>query len=89
MRPSGIIFVVVLSGLLVASSPKGRLGLAMRAIPVTQVVHIPLKTMDASELSDSQKADPVTLLVSRGAADELPEGPDAFDVLACGRPSMI
>lgn len=87
MRPSSIILVVALSGLLINSGPTGRLnpGPDARIIPLSQTLRIAVETLGPSDSSGRQNLDSPALLISPGEADELPEGPDGFDVLDDGR----
>jgi hypothetical protein len=53
---------------------------------LTRTVIIPLKVLEPSQAGPPQaKADPSVLLVTPGAEDELPEGPNGFEVLGDGR----
>ena len=54
----------------------------VRAIPLTRVVRVPLVTVEAAASGGNPAG---ALTVSPGAADELPEGPNGFDVLDDGR----
>jgi len=53
-------------------------------VPLSQTVRIPVSPAGASEQADSRDVSISTLLVSKGAVDELPEGPTGFDVLEDG-----
>jgi hypothetical protein len=53
---------------------------------LTRTVSIPLKLLDPTQSTPSGRdADASALLASHGAEDELPEGPNGFDVLEDGR----
>jgi hypothetical protein len=86
VRPSGIILLFLLSGLLACDSPGVRPELApsLCTIPLTQVVRIPVSTLTAQETVESLNVAPATLMISPGATDELAEGPVGFDVLEDG-----
>jgi len=53
-------------------------------VPLSQTVRIPVNMLGASEQPDTRDTSIPTLLVSKGAVDELPEGPASFDVLQDG-----
>jgi hypothetical protein len=53
---------------------------------LSRTIAIPLKSVDATQSATAQASqDPATLLASPGAEDELPEGPNGFEVLEDGR----
>src|SRR5882672_242332 len=54
------------------------------ACTLTQTIRIPVHMQNAQEKEEAAGADPSDLMVSPGAAEEPPEGPTAFDVLADG-----
>lgn len=74
--------------LLLTHRPMGQTGSAVegRTIVRTRVVHIPFTTLASKQPAGANtKAKPAsTLSVSAGGADELPEGPAAFDVFDDG-----
>ena len=81
-RSSGVILLFLLSSVALNADPGGRSEVATNlcTIPRTQVLRIPVNTLNAGS-SDGPAA---TLMISRGAVDELPEGPSGFDVLEDG-----
>lgn len=83
-RPSGIVLLVLLSGLLVTDSPSGRSQPVSnaRALPIARVVRIPTATLSSQTKLEALSA--ASLIVTSGAADEPPEGPNGFDVLENG-----
>lgn len=52
---------------------------AVRNVPLTRVVHIPVATVRAQGTAGTSLRDS-NLVISPGAPDELPEGPEGFDV---------
>jgi hypothetical protein len=86
IRPSGIILLFLLCGLLANGAPGGRPEPApsLCTIPLTRTVRIPVSMLAAQDTSKSPSAAPNNLLLSPGAEDELPEGADGFDVLDDG-----
>src|SRR5882724_1615250 len=85
-RPSGIISLILLLGLAACDASGGRTETApgICTISLTRVLRIPISTLDAHTATESPDASPTTLLLSPGATDEPPEGPDGFDVLEDG-----
>src|SRR5258708_265571 len=85
-RPSGVILCFLLSGLLVSDAPGGRPEPEQNVctIPSTQVLRLPVIKLSKQETAESPGAAPATLLISPGATDEPPEGPDGFAVLDDG-----
>ena len=80
-----IIFVI--SGLipgLIASRSSVSPGSTACIVPLSQTVRIPVSMLGTSEQPDAKDVTMPTLLISRGAVDELPEGPSSFDVLEDG-----
>jgi hypothetical protein len=68
-----------------AASVGGRPGeAAVRSISLTRVVRIRSTTLSAQDTGQTTTANADTLLLSPGAPDELPEGPDGFDLLDDG-----
>jgi hypothetical protein len=57
---------------------------AVRTISLTRVVRIPVTTQRPQDVGQTAKPNVETLLLSPGAPDELPEGPNGFDVLDDG-----
>jgi len=57
---------------------------AVRTITLTRVVRIPITTLTAQETAPAAGGNVGTLMISTGAPDELPEGPNGFDVLDDG-----
>src|SRR5262252_4012272 len=53
-------------------------------VPLSQTVRIPITMSGTSEQGDAKDLNWPTLLISKGAVDELPEGPSGFDVLEDG-----
>jgi hypothetical protein len=87
VRPSGIVLSIILSGLLVGAAPAGHPApeLSARLISLTRTIRIPVKTLSGTDgPAAAQNAEPATLMIAPGAADERPEGPDGFDVLDDG-----
>ncbi len=86
IRPSGIILLFLLCGLLANGAPGGRPETApsLCTIPLTRTVRIPVSMLAAQDTAESTSGTPNNLLISVGAEDELPEGPDGFDVLDDG-----
>jgi len=66
-----------------ASSGHGPTDSDVRVYPLTQTVSIPLKILSPTQ--SAADIDPTSLQASPGAEDELPEGPNGFDVLDDGR----
>jgi len=85
-RLFGVVSLFLLIGLLASDTPRARPDLAQNlcTIPLTHVLRIPASTLSAKVTAESLKATPATLVLSPGAADEPPEGPDGFDVLEDG-----
>jgi hypothetical protein len=83
-RPSGIIFLFLVTAF--SNAGHGPIGLApdVRTIALTRVVRIPVSTASAQETAGPQNGDSANLSVWPGAADEPPEGPNGFDVLDDG-----
>ena len=83
IRSSGIILLFLLCGLLASGAPGGRPETApnLCTIPLTRAVRIPVSMLAAQDTAKSSSAAPTNLMISLGAEDELPEGPDGFDVL--------
>jgi hypothetical protein len=84
IRPTGIIALVALGALLLGSAAAWRLGPQpeTRVVPRERVINIPIDILRGTGPSGAQ--DPATVLVSPGAVDEQPEGPNGFDVLEDG-----
>ncbi len=55
-----------------------------RSIALTRTIRIPVNVLGPSDAIAAPNADPATLTIAPGAADERPEGPDSFDVLDDG-----
>jgi hypothetical protein len=85
VRPSTIILSIALSGLLASAAPRSLAAPepGVRLVSLTRTIRLPVKILSAADAA-SQNADPATLTVAPGAADERPEGPDGFDVLEDG-----
>src|ERR1700723_1295343 len=86
IRPSGIILLFLLGGFLASGARGAPPGTApsLCTIPLTRSVRIPVNMLAAQDTAKSPSAAPANLLISPGAEDELPEGPDGFDVLDNG-----
>lgn len=56
----------------------------VRTVPLTRVVRLPLVTLDTLGTAATAGGHAGALTVSPGASDELPEGPNGFDVLDDG-----
>lgn len=86
IRSSGIILLILLCGLLASGALGGRPETVpnLCTIPLTRAVRIPVTMLVAPGTAKSSSAAPTTLMISPGAEDELPEGPDGFDVLEDG-----
>ena len=85
-RPFGVISLFLLSLLLAGDAPAVRPELApnLCTIPLTRVLRIPVSTIGTQGTAESLNATRATLMISPGATDEPPEGPDGFDVLEDG-----
>ena len=85
-RPSGIIFLFSVFGLLACAASGGRPEVVpnLCTIPLTRVLRIPIATLAPQTTVESPNPASANLMVSKGAADEPPEGPDGFDVLDDG-----
>ena len=59
-------------------------GLQVRNVPLTRVIRIPAVLVSSTIDVASAEEDNTNLLISPGAPDELPEGPEGFDVLDDG-----
>ncbi len=81
-----LIFIFLLGVLPAWNAPRALPGDGANfcAIPLTQVVEIPISRQGAPGTATSPGGDAPTLTISPGATDELPEGPDSFDVLDDG-----
>ena len=76
---------LLLGTFLGAASVGGRPGeAAVRSVPLTRVVHIRSVALGPQDTGQTAKPNADTVLVSPGGQDELPEGPDGFDVLDDG-----
>jgi len=86
VRPSGIILLSLLCGLVAcdASGRRPEVAPNLCSISLTRVLRIPISVLAAQATPESPNASPATLVISRGATDEPPEGPDGFDVLEDG-----
>jgi hypothetical protein len=84
--PSGIILLVLLCGILASGAPGGRPETTQNlcTIPLTRVLRIPVGMLAAQDPAKAPGAASTNLTISPGAEDELPEGPDGFDVLDNG-----
>ena len=85
-RPFGVISLFLLSLLLAGDARAVRPELApnLCTIPLTRVLRIPVSTIGTQGTAESLNATRATLMISPGATDEPPEGPDGFDVLEDG-----
>src|SRR5437588_4749277 len=85
-RCSALILIFLLGVLPAWNAPRALPGDGANfcAIPLTQVVEIPISRQGAPGTAPSPGGDAPTLMISPGATDELPEGPDSFDVLDDG-----
>ena len=86
-RPFGVISLFLLSGVLACDAPgvqQPEFAANLCTIPLTQVLRIPVSTLGPQDTGESLNAAPATLMISLGATDEPPEGPDSFDVLEDG-----
>jgi len=81
-RPSGIFLIFLFFGFLTSDAPGRQTGPPRDASSApTRVIKIPVRAITTQEVSGTANADRAALLVSPGAEDELPEGPNGFDVL--------
>jgi hypothetical protein len=85
-RPFGVISLFLLSILMAGDAPAVRPELApnLCTIPLTRVLRIPVSRLGTQGTADFLNAAPATLMISPGATDEPPEGPNGFDVLEDG-----
>jgi len=85
-RPSGIIFLFSVFGLLACDASGGRPEVVpnLCTIPLTRVLRIPIAMLTPQTAAEAPNASSANLLISPGAADEPPEGPDGFGVLDDG-----
>lgn len=85
MRFSGLLLIIVVSGALSGSVPKGHLQAVPppRTIFLTRVIRLPVKLLKGS--GEFGQPGSESLAVSPGATDELPDGPSGFDILDDGR----
>ena len=85
-RPSGVILCFVLSSLLASDTPGGRPEREQNVctIPLTQVLRVPVSSLGKPETEGGLSTADATLMISPGATDEPPEGPDGFDILDDG-----
>jgi hypothetical protein len=81
-----IVSILLLAGLVGSNAGSGKAnpGPDVRTVSLTRVVRIPIQTLNPGTSKEPAKVDPAALLISPGAADELPEGPNGFDVLDDG-----
>jgi hypothetical protein len=86
VRPSGIILLCLLSGHLVSDPPgvQPETAANLCTIRLARVIRIPVSTIGTQDPTKSPSVAPATLMLSPGAKDELPDGPDGFDVLDDG-----
>ena len=68
-----------------SSSGLGSADSDVHVYPLTQTVSIPLEVLSPTQSAPTAGTDATALLASPGAEDELPEGPNGFDVLEDGR----
>ncbi len=71
------VVILLTSALLLESGGEGRPQVEARTIPITRVVRIPLAVLGSQEVSGNNST---VLAASPGAAEELPEGPNGFDI---------
>jgi len=85
-RLHSVLLAIVLLAVVTSGARGGQPGppTEVRAVPQTRAVRIPLKPLSLPDVAQSSNADAGTLLFTPGAEDELPEGPDGFDVLEDG-----
>jgi hypothetical protein len=85
-RPSGVVLLLLLSLLVMSGALGCRSAPAQEicTIAQTQVIRIPVSTLHDENEMKAASAEPASLLISAGATDEPPEGPDGFDVLDDG-----
>ena len=83
VRPSVVISLILLFELVAcdASGRRPEVAQNLCTIPLTHVLRIPVTTLAPQTTAD---VSPATLMISPGATDEPPEGPDGFDVLGDG-----
>jgi hypothetical protein len=86
IRSSGIILLFLLCGLLASGAAGSRPGTTQNlcTIPLTRVLRIPVGVLAAQDTAKAPSAASTNLMISPGAEDELPEGPDGFDALDNG-----
>lgn len=82
LKASAIILTLLLAVLVGGNADPGP---DARIISLTRVVRIPVQTLSPANSAEIAKGNPASLLISPGAADELPEGPNGFDILDDGR----
>src|SRR5580698_3985380 len=76
--------VLCTSAVLLVSGGEGRPQVEVRTVEMTHVIRIPLTAVGSQETSQASGKDSAILATSPGAAEELPEGPDGFDILDDG-----
>lgn len=87
MSQLALSIIFVLFGLipgLIAPRSTASPGATACVVPLSQTVRIPVSMLGAPERPESKDVSIPTLLISKGAVDELPEGPTGFDVLEDG-----
>ena len=85
-RPSCTILLLIAFQILASSGCTARPGSrsSLCTIPLTRVIKIPIVTLSGEDTRKAGNSDAANLLVSTGAADELPEGPASFDAFDDG-----
>jgi len=87
MRYLGVLLTLVLSAFLAGSGPGSPLQASQnaRAVVLTRIIRIPIHILKTGGAAENRENDAASLTVSPGGTDELPEGPNGFDVFEDGR----
>jgi hypothetical protein len=86
-RPSSIILAVLLSIIFVSCNGEARPQpkTDVCTIPANEAIRIPTTVLKTVDMGGASRASASTLIISQGATDEPPDGPQGFDVLEDGK----